>query len=175
MRLFVALEPTPDFRQALAVLQSRLREAGVAGRYVEPSNLHMTLAFVGMWPEDISMLLPSVKPSFPITLSCLGVFPEAKVLWAGVQSSEALHALAGKVRLALSNADIPFDRKDFNPHITLVRKPVLPKHVSLSEIEVPPAAMTVRDVCLYRSDHTENGMMYTVIGRSLAFGETEDH
>ena len=54
----------------------------------------------------------------------------------------------------------------FNPHITLARKPLVPEHVSLSEIEVPRAAMTVRDICLFRSEHRENGMEYTVIGRS---------
>ena len=29
MRLFVGLEPTPDFRAALSVMQDRLRAAGV--------------------------------------------------------------------------------------------------------------------------------------------------
>ena len=165
MRLFVALEPSPDFRQALALLQDRLRDAGVTGRYLDPANLHLTLAFIGMWPEDISACLPSVQPSFPMTLSHLGVFPEAKVLWAGVSHSEVLNGLAENVRRGLSDAGIPFDRKEFNPHITLVRKPVIPEGVHLSGIEVPPASMTVREVCLYRSDHTEHGMAYTVIGR----------
>ena len=165
MRLFVALEPSPDVRQALSLLQDRLRDAGVTGRYLDPANLHLTLAFIGMWPEDISACLPSVQPSFPMTLSHLGVFPEAKVLWAGVSYSEALSSLAENVRRRLSDAGIPFDRKEFNPHITLVRKPVIPERVHLSGIEVPPASMTVREVCLYRSDHTEHGMAYTVIGR----------
>ena len=165
MRLFVALEPSPDFRQALAALQSRLQDVGVTGRYLDPSNLHLTLAFIGMWSEDISMYLPSVQSSFPITLSHLGVFPEAKILWAGVAPSEALNGLAENVRRRLSDAGVPFDRKEFNPHITLARKPVIPEGVHLSGIEVPPASMTVRDVCLYRSDHTERGMAYTVIGR----------
>ena len=165
MRLFVALEPSPDFREALAAVQSRLQAIGVTGRYLDPSNLHLTLAFIGMWSEDISMYLPSVQSSFPITLSHLGVFPEAKILWAGVAPSEALNGLAENVRRRLSDAGVPFDRKEFNPHITLARKPVIPEGVHLSGIEVPPASMTVRDVCLYRSDHTERGMAYTVIGR----------
>ncbi len=165
MRLFVALEPSAFFRQALAVLQSRLQAMGVTGRYLSPSNLHLTLAFIGMWPEDVSGLLPGVPQPFPITLSCLGVFPEAKVLWAGVKPSEALEDLAANVRRRLSGAGIPFDRKNFNPHITLLRKPSIPEQVHFTEIEVPPAVMTVRDVCLYRSDRTEHGMAYTVIGR----------
>ena len=166
MRIFVALQPTPAFRDALASAQDRLRAAGVTGRYLSPSNLHLTLAFIGMWPEDITGLLLIAQQPFPITLSHLGVFPNAHVLWAGVKPSEALDSAARQVRQALSAAGIPFDQQDFNPHITLARKPAVPEHVMLSEIKIPQATMIVRDLCLYRSDHGENGMEYTVIGRS---------
>ena len=167
MRLFVALQPEPAFRDALAVMQDHLRAAGVAGRYLEPANLHLTLAFIGMWPEEITRLLPSVQKPFLITLSHPGIFREAGVLWAGVEPSEALDDLALQVRNVLSEAGIPFDGKPFCPHITLVRKPVVPENVFLSGITVPRATMAVRDVCLYRSDRGENGMIYTVIGRSI--------
>lgn len=166
MRLFVALEPSSEFRDALAILQDRLRSAGVTGRWLEPSNLHMTLAFIGMWPENVAELLPEVRKPFPITLSHPGVFPQARVLWAGVRPSKELDSLAQRVRRELSGAGIPFDRKGFNPHITLARKPSVPEHVDLREIEVPPATMVVSDVCLYRSDRQQNGMAYTVIGRT---------
>ncbi|MBR3738915.1 MAG: RNA 2',3'-cyclic phosphodiesterase [Clostridia bacterium] len=165
MRIFVALQPAPAFRDALATLQDRLRAAGVAGRYLTPANLHLTLAFIGMWPEDMTGLLPSVQQPFSITLSHLGIFPAAKVLWAGMEPSDALNGLALQVRHALTEAEIPFDRREFNPHITLVRKPIVPENLILSDICIPQAAMTVKDVCLYRSEHCENGMEYTVIGR----------
>ena len=96
----------------------------------------------------------------------MGVFSKANVLWAGVAPSEALDNTARLVRQALGEAEIPFDKQAFNPHITLIRKPVIPEHVTLPEIKIPQAAMTVEDICLYRSDHLENGMEYTVIGRS---------
>ena len=165
MRIFIALQPAPAFRDALASLQDRLRAAGVTGRYLTPSNLHMTLAFIGNWPEDITGLLPIVEQPFPVTLSHLGVFPAAKVLWAGVEPSEALNCLACKVRQALTEAEIPFDRQKFNPHITLVRKPIQPENLIFSDVQVPQATMMVKEVCLYRSDHGEHGMEYTVIGR----------
>jgi 2'-5' RNA ligase len=115
--------------------------------------------------------LPSVQNPFPVTLSHLGIFPKAKVLWAGVEPSEALNSLARQVRQALTEAEIPFDRQDFNPHITLVRKPTISDNLNLSEIHVPQATMIVKDVCLYRSDHGEQGMEYTVIGRRKQGGE----
>ncbi len=165
MRIFIALQPTSAFRDALALVQARLRAAGVTGRYLTPSNLHLTLAFIGMWPEDISGLLPAVRQPFPVTLSHLGVFPKAKVLWAGVEPSEALDSAARQVRQALTAAEIPFDRQAFNPHITLARKPFVPEQGILSAIPIPRATMIVKEICLYRSDHGENGMEYTVIGR----------
>ena len=166
MRLFVGIRPSEAFRAALSDLQGRLRAAGLSGRYLDPSCLHMTLAFIGEWPENISGLLPSVEQPFTLTLSHIGLFPEAKVIWAGVQPSDALDRLAQRVRFHLSEAGIPFDPKPFIPHITLGRKPVVPVGVSLSGIEIPPAVMTVEDVFLYRSYRDENGMVYSAVGSS---------
>ena len=166
MRLFVAVEPSPGFLAVLTDLQERLREAGVTGKFRDPSGLHLTLAFIGEWPEDVTGILPAVRKPFSITLSHLGIFPEANVLWAGIRPCEELEHLAGQVRRNLANEGIPFDRKRFNPHITLARKPFVPERVILSEIGVPAVSMIVDDVCLYRSDRGKNGMVYTVIGKS---------
>lgn len=168
MRLFIALEPSAELREALVEVQNRLRAAGVAARYYGPAQLHMTLAFIGQWPQDITALLPAVEQPFPVVLSRLGVFPRANVLWAGVKPCDALEQLAERVRHALEEAAIPFDHQPFCPHITLGRKPVIPEGMRLAEIAVPPAAMTVRQVCLYRSERGENGMVYTVIGRGAS-------
>ena len=172
MRLFAALQPTPPFLAALAEVQDRLRAAGVTGRYREPDGLHLTLAFIGEWPEDVTEILPRVKKPFRLTLSHLGVFPEANVLWAGVKATEELDNLARRVRHCLADAGIPFDRKAFNAHITLARKPFIPGRTVLAEIPLPAASMDVDGVCLYRSDRGKNGMVYTVIGSSG--GRTDD-
>lgn len=164
MRLFVGLRPSEEFRTALAVLQDRLRAAGVSGRFPDPSGLHLTLAYIGEWPEDITSVLPPVTRRFSLVLSRLGLFPEAKVLWAGVEPSPALDRLAERTRCNLACRNIPFDPKPFTPHFTLVRKPLFPSGMDLSEIGIPSAVMPVEEVCLYRSDHGENGMIYTVIG-----------
>ena len=164
MRLFVGLKPPEKFRTALSVLQSRLQSAGVEARYLDPANLHMTLAFIGEWPENVSRLLPKVKRPFSLNLSHVGAFQQAKVIWAGVDASEELNLLAEQVRNRLAEAAVPFDPKPFVPHITLGRKPVIPPGFSLSEILIPQALMTVDDVYLYRSDREDTGMVYSVIG-----------
>ena len=166
MRLFVAIQPSPDFLEALKDLQGRLSDTGITGKWLEPDGLHMTLAFIGEWPEEVTDVLPVIQRPFSITLSHLGVFPESNVLWAGVEPSIDLEHLAKRVRHSLADAEIPFDRKSFSPHITLIRKPFIPERIALSEIKVPKVSMLVDDVCLYRSDHGKNGMVYTVIGSS---------
>ena len=170
MRLFVGLRLSEAFRRSLSELQAQLQDAGIAAKYLDPSNLHMTLAFIGEWPENIAGILPLVKQPFSITLSHIGLFREAKVIWAGVEESEPLNQLAYSVRNNLSAAGIPFDPKPFVPHITLGRKPIVPATFDLSEIVIPPAEMTVSDVFLYRSDRGENGMVYSVIGSASEKG-----
>ena len=64
MRLFVGLRPSDEFRSALSLLQERLRAAGVTGQFLDPSNLHMTLAFIGEWPEEVTEVLPGVEDPF---------------------------------------------------------------------------------------------------------------
>ena len=77
MRLFVGLRPSEEFRAALSVLQSRLQSAGVAARYLDPSNLHLTLAFIGEWPENVSAILPPVEQPFTLTLAAGGLHMKA--------------------------------------------------------------------------------------------------
>ena len=174
MRLFIGLEPTPDFRAALSELQTRLRAAGIVGRFLLPENLHMTLAFIGEWPEDVTDALPVVTEPFSIRLSRPGIFPKAKVLWAGVEPSRELYALATDVRKRLDILAVPYDRQAFNPHITLIRKPILPSAETLASIQTVSATMIVREVCLYQSVHEAEGMKYTVIGRSKIQGSEHE-
>ena len=109
MRLFVAVQPAENFLNSLCLLQERLRRAGVGGHYIDEPNLHMTLAFIGEWPENISEILPAVKKPFPIVLSQLAVFLGSDVLCALTEPSEALDNTARAVRHALADAGIPFD------------------------------------------------------------------
>jgi 2'-5' RNA ligase len=65
-----------------------------------------------------------------------------------------------RIRRALAEHDIPFDRKRFSPHITLLRRASgkLPGH------EIRPAVTRVESISLMRSDRGRNGMIYTELG-----------
>ncbi len=163
MRLFLALNPTPSFRDALLHVQHRLDSEGVQGRYTSEENLHLTLAFIGEYPDPDEVLeaLASVAFSpFPLTLEGIGTFGD--LWWAGVASSPALDTLARRVRRALAENDIPFDRKKFSPHLTLLRKAVAT--ADIPEIQVPAVTMNVDHFSLMRSDRGKHGMIYTELG-----------
>ena len=164
MRLFVGLSPSDEFRTVLSVVQDHLCAAGVTARYYDRANFHMTLAFIGEWPDNVAGILPPVEQPFDLTLSHVGIFPKARVVVAGVKPTEALSQLAQRVRINLAENGVPFDPKPFVPHITLARKPIVPDGLDLSKIEVPSAVMTVTGVFLYRSDREESGMVYSVVG-----------
>ena len=95
-----------------------------------------------------------------------------KLWWTGFCESRELETLARKVRRALSENGIPFDRKRFTPHVTIVRKPQFAKE-KLLPVTVAPVSMTVDRVCLMQSTRGKNGMIYTEIGSVPASKETD--
>ncbi len=160
MRLFLAIPPEPGFRAALEALQEHLRAQGVRGSYTRPENLHLTLAFIGEFgsPDAVMDALCPLEPEpFGLTLSGVGLFPE--VLWAGLAPSPELERLVRQLRRLLAEKRIPYDRKRFVPHITLVRRPVGLERAALPT--VPPAEMRVRRVALLSSVRGRSGMIYT--------------
>ena len=81
-----------------------------------------------------------------------------------MDESAPLTAVARRIRRALAEHDIPFDRKRFSPHITLIRKAA----ENMPGIQVEPVSMRVDTISLMRSDRGKHGMIYTAIGEIKA-------
>ncbi len=164
MRLFIAIRPDDGILQALVEAQEALSRRGIHGSPVPPGNLHLTLAFIGDYPDPNRVLSAMEKvhfSPFPMALRDIGSF-SGQVVWAGVRESEPLLQLADCLRQELAGADIPFDRKPFLPHITLFRG--ADKNIVVPEILVPEASMAVGRISLFRSDRGQSGMIYTETG-----------
>jgi RNA 2',3'-cyclic 3'-phosphodiesterase len=135
VRLFVALEIPAAVRDNLAAQIKELRDLSVQvadkrTRWVRPENLHVTLKFIGeVSPaklEGIRGALSTIRSNEPVELNFrgLGFFPNenhARVLWAGVNASANLPALAGDIDGALETQGITRERRAFTPHLTLAR------------------------------------------------------
>ena len=165
MRLFIAIPLTPPMRAALVRTQTALRNRGVDGNFTPAENLHLTLAFIGEYPDPAPVLevLDTVpfRP-FPLMLEGLGAFDQ--VWWAGIRENPALISYVKRLRHALAEAGIPYDRKRFSPHITLVRRPKGRGVEALAGLHFQGESMTVERISLFRSDRGKRGMIYTEVG-----------
>ncbi|MBR6353466.1 MAG: RNA 2',3'-cyclic phosphodiesterase [Oscillospiraceae bacterium] len=161
MRLFIAVELSEEMKNALRRAQDELCDHGVRGRFTPAENMHLTLAFIGDYPDPEAVLdaLSAVSfTPFEIELEGLGCFGD--LWWAGLKDSAALESTARRVRRALAEHAIPFDRKRFSPHITLIRKAA----GKLPGIRICPAGMRVRSISLMRSERGKRAMIYTELG-----------
>ena len=52
MRLFVAIRLDQKMRAALADMQRQMRDQHVSGNYTPDENMHLTLAFIGDYPNQ---------------------------------------------------------------------------------------------------------------------------
>lgn len=130
MRLFIALDlPTP-IRNELAELQAAVRSPSHPVRWVEPSNMHLTLQFLGETPLEYLAGLKAALNSLPeaefdLRLGPLGAFPHIyypEVIWAGLAGDVVqLHALQASVCAATAALGLERKKTSFRPHITLGR------------------------------------------------------
>lgn len=163
MRLFIAIELDSNIKNALLEIQGTMKNQNITGNYTPIENTHITLAFIGDYPdpEDVLEVMEEVSfQPFPIALSGFGSFGD--LWWTGLEKSDELLSYVKRLRHALSDADIPYDKKKFSPHITLVRKAVCRR--GLPKVNVPHKTMTVNKISLYRSDRGKHGMIYTELG-----------
>ena len=162
MRLFIAVPLSQTMRDSLTSCQNDLYDLGVRGNFSPEENLHITLAFIGDYPDPDSVLDALDTVTFtPMTISIDGIGAFGNLWWVGITGSPALEALSRRIRRALSEKEIPFDRKRFSPHITILRKASVER---IPPVQIIPASMLIDRVVLYRSDRGRNGMIYTEVG-----------
>ena len=168
MRLFIAIRLNDEMIRSVTAVQKAFRSCHVRGNYTPSENMHVTLAFIGEYsdPDAVMAAMETVSFSaFRISMERLGCFGD--VWWAGIENSREMGSLAAGLRHSLAEADVPFDRKRFRPHVTFLRKPAFDGG-RIPEADVVPATMRVDHFCLMRSDRGKNGMIYTELGRVYA-------
>ncbi len=170
MRLFIAINFEENMIDALCEMQDDLRQSGVTGNYTRPENMHTTLAFIGEYddPEQIEEVLKGLPlRSFNIKLT--GCSPFKDMYFGNIEENENLHDYVKRLRHALAENDIPFDRKKFLPHITLVRRAEKTKSIPILSEDQYEESMRVKGISLMKSERGKHGMIYTEIGYVAAF------
>lgn len=124
-RLFVAIDLPEEIKTSL----SQLSGAVPGARWVAPSEIHLTLRFIGeVDPQTVSKIkkvLSSVQfASFPVSVAGVGHFPPRgfpRVLWVGLEPRPELMTLQQRIESALQQAGVSPEERPFSPHITLAR------------------------------------------------------
>ncbi len=164
MRLFIAIQFEEKILDALTGFQDNLKARGVTGNYTKRENLHITLAFIGEYCNpDVLEAMEQVEFR-PIEIDLDGVGSFGELFWVGLKDNSQLEGYVKKLRRALAERDIPFDRKRFSPHITLIRKYSYKGDREIPVSEPPKGHMKATRVSLMRSERGKHGMIYTEIG-----------
>lgn len=159
MRLFISINLDDEMCDAVLAVRREMERRGVRGNFTSRENLHLTLAFIGEYPDPdaVADVMESV-PFTPCRLTLDGIGSFGELWWLGVGGADGLSKYVTRLRRALMEAGIPVDRKKFSPHVTLIRRP---DRAAIPPVEIPCASMEAAGVSLMRSDRGKNGMIYT--------------
>jgi 2'-5' RNA ligase len=174
MRLFTGIDLREDVLERLERLLMHLRACAHL-KWSPVYNLHVTLKFIGEWPEDklpqLEAALRSVSPREPIPADVkgLGWFPNPhhpRVFWVGVEAGDPLGALVKDIDAALGPLGIPREERPFNAHLTLARikepAPLQALRDAIAQLEsVDYGSFLVDRFHLYRSQPGSAGSIYT--------------
>jgi 2'-5' RNA ligase len=174
MRLFTGIDLPEEIRERLERLLMHLRPAAHL-KWSPVYNLHLTLKFIGEWPEEklpqLASALRSIPPRARINAEVkgLGWYPNPhhpRVFWVGVQAGELLPALARDIEAALAPLGIAKEDREFNAHLTLARikepAPLQALRSAIAQLESLEFGSFAPDrFYLYRSQPGSAGSIYT--------------
>lgn len=132
MRLFVAMDPSPQAREHLSSALAPLRGRDGAPRWADTDRWHITLAFLGeVEPDRVEPLSRGLDvvgvdtAAVTLWLGGGGTFPprgRPQVLWVGLRGDVGqLGELSRAVRRTAAEAGVTPDRQVFRAHLTLGR------------------------------------------------------
>lgn len=186
LRLFIAIELTPEVHLALAQLQDTLKRhlPPKIIRWTKADGIHLTLKFLGDTPHDT---VPAVVQGmtaaaagfapFEFHVAGFGCFPnprKARVLWVGLPDPpKAMAGLQRAVDLHMHKLGYSREERAFSPHLTLGRvndsaSPV--ERQTLSDLLSKTQAgllgsVPAYEIILFKSDLLPGGAIYTALAR----------
>lgn len=125
-RLFIAIDLSEPTRQLLARLDPRIR--GV--RWIDPAQMHLTLAFFGDVADEIALALREKLSAiefgaFFLPIVGVGTFSAKgapKIIWIGVGKAHPhLFQIYKRVHEAALAAGLQLELRPWHPHITIAR------------------------------------------------------
>jgi RNA 2',3'-cyclic 3'-phosphodiesterase len=178
IRAFLAIEPPQEVLRNILDIQNRLRRLlAMDIRWVKPEGMHLTLKFLGDIPEKETPAISSAAGeaasrvgNLHFFVSGLGVFPDnrrPRVVYLGLQGdTDRLASLQKNLEGILAGIGFPEEQRPFRAHLTLGR---VKSTSGVSELAketekgntCTAGEFTATELCLFRSDLTPHGAVYT--------------
>ncbi len=177
MRLFIALPLPVQVENALKSIIQNLKKYDERIRWVNPSNIHVTLRFLGETdPKQVPELKQIItdatttcKP-FAVRITKIGAFPNIRhprIIWAGFHDdlvSVQVNKLASIIEQSVRESGFEPEKKKFRPHLTLARikNPASLKALPqiLQNYKIEPIECKLNKICLFQSTLTPKGPIY---------------
>ncbi len=132
IRSFIAVSLSSEVISGIESVVRELGRCDAAVKWVKPSDLHVTLKFLGdMDKEMIPDVAEAIKLSaagigpFSLEVAGIGYFPHKKaprIIWAGIEEGgRILSRLSNELNDRLMPLGFPKEDKGFTPHITIGR------------------------------------------------------
>jgi 2'-5' RNA ligase len=185
VRLFIAIDLSHTLRESISNEIDRLIHllGSTEIRWVQASNIHLTLKFLGETPEDkvngIKNKLENAASQFPpfeLQVGDFGCFPnlrKPRVIWIGVQENGGiLKQMYRVIETDLEMLGFRREGRPFNAHLTLGR---LRKNTTsstlrklsdrLGKVQIGTLGTElVKEICLFSSILRPSGAEYTQLG-----------
>ena len=182
IRTFVALNVTESVRSRAAELADRLRESQADVKWMDSSNMHLTLKFLGdVSEQELAEVCHTAQAVcretdvFELQCGGAGAFPNAdrpRTVWIGVsQGSQPLAALHQRMEQAFRELGFRREQRRFHGHLTLGRvQGGGPKQQALGELlgqydDFQTPIMLAEEVRVYASYLDKTGPTYEILAR----------
>ncbi|MCP4548843.1 MAG: RNA 2',3'-cyclic phosphodiesterase [bacterium] len=176
MRLFLGVGISDELRVGLAAAQQAWREIAPRMKWVNPDLFHLTLQFIGVFPdEELPLLRETLRSvaSDPFRvktgeLMTLPSGPGGRVLALSLaEGGEELTSLAAAVMQATAVCGVRREKRPFTAHLTLARAErggYIAPEVQPTVLQAPILpTLSVSEFNLYASRLHANGPEYEVI------------
>jgi 2'-5' RNA ligase len=181
-RTFIAVRVVPcdELKDAISSLRSGLVNENI--KWVDISNMHVTLAFIGNTDEPVIKRVGSMlKNDFAgfgnidFNVKGFGVFrnfSDPGVIWTGIENPERLIQAQEIVKRGLAELDIKLEDKKFMPHLTIARIKELKDKNNLQKlihkyIGIKLQDVTVSEIIYYESVLLPTGPIYKPISSAM--------
>jgi 2'-5' RNA ligase len=179
-RIFIAvkIEAGAELLRMISSFKALLGAESI--KWVDPGNIHLTLAFLGDTEEKrITNLSSMLKEKctdfgdFVFILKGTGIFKsyrEPRVIWVGIKSSEKLLKLNDLIMNELKDAEFKTEDRPFKPHLTLGRIRSLKDIDNLKTVleiykNTEIQTVNVKEVVLFESILRQTGPLYKPLGK----------